>query len=73
VKVKCKTQDCALDPFLFVMFTDYLFQDMFLNLNIQLILKNIFRKSLATPDLSASIVHGTYSESDLCSVGGQLS
>ena len=55
------------------MFTDYLFQDMFLNLNIQLILKNIFRKSLATPDLSASIVHGTYSESDLCSVGGQLS
>ena len=46
---------------------------MFLNWYNQLILKNIFRINLATPDLSVSIVHGSYSESDLCLVGVQLS
>jgi uncharacterized Zn finger protein len=73
MKVECKIQGCALEPFLFVMLIDYLFQDMFLNWYSQLILKTIFRRSLATPNLSASIVHGTYSESDFCSVYGQLS
>jgi 20S proteasome alpha/beta subunit len=56
--------------FLFEMFTDYLFQVRFLNWYSQLILKGFYRRSLATPDLFASIVHGTYIESDFFSVGG---
>lgn len=52
------------------MFTDYLFQDRFLNWYSQLILKNFFLRILVTPDLSVSIVHDTYSENDFGSVGG---
>jgi hypothetical protein len=52
MKVECKIQGCALNPFLFVMLIDYLFQDIFLNWLSQLIFKNIFRRLLATPDLS---------------------
>jgi len=31
MKVECKILGCALDPILFVMLTDYLVQNMFLN------------------------------------------
>jgi hypothetical protein len=42
MKVGCKIEGCALDPLLFMMLTDYLFQNMFLNCYSQLILKIFF-------------------------------